>query len=270
VKIWFNGTIENSEKPLISIADEALLYGYGLFETLLVYNGRPILWEDHIVRMMKSAEEFNIGVTFDQDNLLQGAHNLIQANSIEHGSIRITISGSGSMFMTCKKGKPYDDRLYNEGVSLTIIKEKRVYSKAWLINHKTTSYLEKLLIKRQQVAAGFFDAVLLNEMGNVTESCVSNVFCVKDATIYTPPVGAGILPGVVRGLVCKLLQNAHFKIEEMDFTPEFLKSSQEVFLTNSLMGIMPVKTVDNCSFTVPAKLTKKIIEIYKEKVFKKN
>lgn len=267
MKVWFNGKIENSEKPLISLADAALLYGHGLFETLLIHNGKPILWEDHIFRMMKSAGEFNIGVTFDQDNLLQGAHNLIQANNIEHGSIRITISGSGSIFMTCKKGKPYDDRLYNNGVSLIINKEKRIYSKAWLINHKTTSYMEKLLIKRQQAAAGFFDAVLLNEKGNVAECCVSNVFCVKDATIYTPSVSAGILPGVVRGLVCKLLQNTHFKIEEMDFTPEFMTSSQEIFLTNSLMGIMPVKNVGSCSFPVPAKITKKIMEIYNGNVF---
>ena len=267
MKVWFNGKIEDSEKPLIFLADDGLLYGYGLFETLLIYNGRPIFLEDHVARMIKSAEEFNIGIHFAQEDLLQGALDLIQANNIEHGSVRITISGSGSMFMTCKKGKLYDDRLYKEGVSLTTNKEKRVYSKAWLINHKTTSYMEKLLIKRQQVAVGFFDAILLNEKGNIAETCVSNIFCVKDGIIYTPPISAGILPGVVRSLICKLLQDAHFKIEEIDFTLEFLTSSQEAFLTNSLMGIMPVKSIDNYFFSVPGNSTKKIMEIYQKNVF---
>lgn len=267
MKVWFNGKIENYDKPLISLTDAGLLYGHGLFETLLIHNSKPILWEEHISRMMKSAGEFKIGISYNNEELLHGVLDLIKLNSIEQGSIRITVTGSGSMFITCKKGKPYDDRLYNEGVSLTIIKDKRVNSKAWLINHKTISYMEKLLIKGQQAAAGFFDAVLLNEKGNVAECCVSNVFCVKDAVIYTPPVSAGILPGVVRGLICKLVQNTHLRIEEMDFTPEFLTNSQEIFLTNSLMGIMPVKNIDNCSFPVPAKFTKKVMEIYHKKVF---
>ena len=266
MKVWFNGRIEDAEKPLIPLTDVALLYGYGLFETILIYNGRLVLWEEHITRMVKSSGEFQIVLPFDQNCLLQGALDLIKSNSIKNGSIRITVSGSGNIFMSCKQGMPYDDRLYEEGVSLTINKEKKVYSEAWLINHKSTSYMEKLLIKKQQVSAGFFDAVLLNEKGNVAECCVSNIFCIKDKTIYTPPVSAGILPGVVRTLVCKLLQNTYFKIEEMDFTPEFLINSQEVFLTNSLMGIMPVKSIDNHSFLLPGEITEKIMEIYKESV----
>jgi len=265
LKVWFNGRIEDSEKPLISLADPALLYGYGLFETILVYDGRPILWEEHIARMIKSAKEFQIDIPFNPNSLLQGLDDLIQLNGIKHGSIRITVSGSGNIFMTCKQGRPYDDNLYKEGVSLTIAKENRVDSKAWLINHKTTSYMEKLLIKRQQVAAGFFDAILLNEKGNVAECCVSNVFCIKDEVVYTPPTSSGILPGVVRALICELLlRDGYFELKEMDFTLEFLTSSQEVFLTNSLMGIMTVKNIDNYSFAVTGKVTEKIMEIYKE------
>ena len=267
MKVWFNGRIENAEKPLVPLTDVGLLYGHGLFETLFIYDGRPILWEEHIARMIKSTREFQMDILFDRNTLLQGALDLIQANSIKYGSIRITVLGSGNIFMTCKQGKPYDDNLYKEGVSLTIIKEKKVYSEGWLINHKTTSYMEKLLIKKRQVTAGFVDAILLNEKGNVAECCVSNIFCIKDAVIYTPPVSAGILPGVVRALVCELLQNANFKIKEMDFTPEFLVNSQEVFLTNSLMGIMPVKNIDNSFFPIPSKFTEKIMEMYKKHLF---
>jgi len=267
MKVWFNGRIEDAEKPLIPLNDVALLYGYGLFETILIYNGRPILWEEHIARMIKSAKEFQIEITFDQGALLQGILELIQSNNIEDGSVRVTISGSSNIFMTCKQGKSYDDILYKEGVSLTIAEENRVDSQAWLINHKTTSYMEKLLIKRQQVAAGFLDAILLNEKGNVAECCVSNIFCIKNAVIYTPPISSGILPGVVRGLVWDLLQNPCFKTKEIDFTPEFLLNSQEIFLTNSLMGIMPVKNIDSYSFLVPGELTEKIMKMYKERVF---
>ena len=265
MKVWFNGKIESFEKPLISLDDTALLYGHGLFETLLIYNSRPILWEEHLARMVKSAQEFHIEIPFSKEILLQGAFSLIQANNIKHGSIRITISGSGNMFMTCRKGMPYDDNLYEEGVSLTIAKEK-VDSNSWLINHKTTSYMEKLLIKREQAAKGFFDAVLLNDKGNVAECCVSNIFCIKDDTIYTPPVNAGILPGIVRAVVCSLLQNNNFRIKEMDFKHEFLTSSEGIFLTNSLMGVMPVKNIDDYCFPASLKLTKKILEIYREYV----
>jgi len=200
---------------------------------------------------------------FQSDKLLQEAFKLIEINNIEHGSIRITLSGSSNIFMTCKKGIPYNNSLYNTGVLLSARKEIEVYSSNWLLNHKTCSYMNKLLIKKDQGLKGYFDAVLVNEKGNVTECCVSNIFCVQDSILYTPPITAGILPGIMRDVVFKLTAGSNMKIKEMDFTFDFLVGCQEVFLTNSLMGIMPVQRIEEHSFEVPAEITTHLTKKYK-------
>lgn len=262
MKVWFNGKIEEDNTPLIRLDDYSLLYGCGLFETLLIYNGQPILWDEHMIRMVNSAKKLKMEIPFPVDNLLQEALMLIKINKIDHGSIRITLSGSLNIFMTCKKGKPYNISLYNTGVSLCTM-AGLVYSGNWLANHKTCSYMDKLLLKKQQGLKGYFDVIFANEKGNIAECCVSNIFCVKDCRVYTPPITAGILPGIMRDIVLKL-SIPKTNIAEIDFTFDYLTGCQEVFLTNSLMGIMPVQRIENHAFKVPGEITTKLTKKYQE------
>ena len=104
---------------------------------------------------------------------------------------------------------------------------------------KSISYLDNILSKQEAIIQGYDEAILLNTASNVADGAITNVFMIKNGLIYTPPITDGALPGVVRSM---LLENFHV-IEKSISTDELL-SSDEVFLTNALMGIQPVSQIN--------------------------
>ena len=112
-----------------------------------------------------------------------------------------------------------------------------------LTYHKTLNYAENLMERRKAAQQGFDEAVFLNGKGEITEGTVSNVFFVKDGKIYTPPVSCGMLPGIMREYVCR-----SFQAEETVIWPEDIELYDEMFLTNSLMGVMPAESLGEHRF----------------------
>ena len=105
------------------------------------------------------------------------------------------------------------------------------------------NYGDCILEKRRAGKAGKDERIFLNTHGQICEGTVSNIFFVRDGRIYTPEVGSGLLPGIIREYICE----SEVVIETAIF-PDELSSYQECFVTNSLMGIMPVKALENTSF----------------------
>lgn len=263
MKVWINGKITEKDKANIPIDDPALLYGYGIFETILIKNRWPIFWEEHLIRLEKSCSKLGLNMKYASEMLLDGALSIIKINGIVDGILRLTLTGYPNIFMTVKAGTPYDANFYDTGVSVTI-SNKNCYSNNWLSHHKTASYMEKLLIREDAKKLGFLEAILINEKGNLAEGCASNIFCVYDQVIYTPPIESGILPGVVRDIVINAAEEYNLPIVEKDIPIKQLYNSKEVFLTNSLMGIMPVRNIDNKVYQVVGEKTAKIMNIYEE------
>lgn len=263
MKVWINGEIIKKDKANVSIDDPALLFGYGIFETILIKNSWPIFWEEHLERLEKSCNELGLYMKYNRETLLDGALSLIKINEIVDGILRLTLTGYPNVIMTVKAGVPYDANLYNTGVSVTI-SDKNCYSNYWLSHHKTASYMEKLLIRKEAKKFGFLEAILINEKGNLAEGCASNIFCVFNQVIYTPPIGSGILPGIIRNVIIKAAREYKVPIIEQDISIKQLFNSEEVFLTNSLMGIMPVKNIDDNVYQVVGKKTATLMKIYEK------
>jgi branched-chain amino acid aminotransferase len=108
---------------------------------------------------------------------------------------------------------------------------------------KTGAHLDHVLAVAEARAAGAHEALLVDGRGNVTEGASSNVFVVQGGTLRTPPLGAGILEGVTRGLVLRLARAAGLPVEEAPLDPSALLAADEVFITSTVREIVPVVRV---------------------------
>ena len=133
---------------------------------------------------------------------------------------------------------------------------------------KTTCFLESLLAREKARQAGFDDAILLNDQGKPVEGSSSNLFLVIGDELVTPATGSGILPGVTREAVLEICSRERIRAVEREVTFRELISADEVFLTNSMIEIMPVSQVDENPIGrgVPGQVTEKLMLLYRQLV----
>jgi branched-chain amino acid aminotransferase len=134
---------------------------------------------------------------------------------------------------------------YEKGVALIIAPTRRNLPSALSPHIKATNFLNNILAKREAIAAGVFDGLLLNWEHQLTECTASNLFFVTDRCLRTPAVECGLLDGITRSIVIQLAAELRIPVEEGRFTPDQLNQADECFLTNTSLEIMPVTSVDH-------------------------
>jgi len=234
--------------------DYSFLYGFGLFETMRAYEGRVFRLENHLNRLVHSAEI--LGLPIRVTDLKYAVMATIEANQLTDARIRITVSiGEGSMIPdpgTCKQPtvlimagdyRPYPERVYKKGFRVVVSSIRR-YSKSPLARIKSANYLENILAKQEAIVAGVDETLCLNEKGFLTEASMSNIFLVNDGVLQTPRLENGILPGITRDVVLEIATQLGIVTTEKDINLEEVFQSRESFLTNSLIEIMPLTEVD--------------------------
>ncbi|MFA5411526.1 MAG: aminotransferase class IV, partial [Candidatus Omnitrophota bacterium] len=142
-----------------------------------------------------------------------------------------------------KKYQPYSLRKYQEGIALAV-SSFRQNENSLLARIKSTSRLLHELSYAEAKRKGFAGSLILNNRGYITEASNSNAFFIKDRFIFTPALACGCLDGITRRVIFDLAGNYNFKVEEGNFTLRDLYAAEEVFLTNSLAGIMPVASLN--------------------------
>ena len=241
MQAWFNGQILPENKITLSVTDEGLKYGNGIFETLPITAGQPQLLAAHLARMAGASSALDFRPAAALHLLPTAIDDLIAINKIADGVLRIYQTAGGSLWATTSAGIPYPPEMTALGITATISPIRRnEFSPlcAW----KTFNYLDNILAKRAAAAQGFGEALLLNSRGWLAEGSVSNLWLVKADRLITPSAASGLLPGIIRGEILKM--TAHWPIEEREVDPGELYQAEECFLTNSLMGIMPLIQVD--------------------------
>lgn len=227
---------------------QAMQYGTGLFETIRVQNGQPLFWDEHMKRLHKSALALGMGKGIDMDQLGEWAVMLLRENAMERCAMKILWFSEADKpsvffyFRPLEYGKNQRDCGFNVGLSEI---QRNRFSR--ITTHKTLNYLENILERRHVKALGLDEAILLNTEGNVAEGTVSNVFILQDGVLNTPTLACGILPGIQRQAVLSVCQNKGIRYAEKPITLDMLIKAQSIYLTNSLMGFMPVsKFMGNC------------------------
>ncbi|GAH78708.1 unnamed protein product [marine sediment metagenome] len=215
---------------------------------------------------------------------LKGAvRDTIHANKLSDARVRITISiGEGGMVpdpSTCTQPtvlilaghyKPYPKQVYEKGFR-AVVSSIRRNSQSPLSRLKSANYLENMLAKQEARAAGVDEAICLNEKGLLAEASMSNIFLVNDGILRTPGEESGILPGITREVVLELASQLGINTFEQNIRLDELFQTQEAFLTNSLMEIMPLTEIGEkpVGSGRPGSLTKRLMVEYKKLVFTK-
>lgn len=301
--VLLNGRIVPSGAARIGAFDSGLSHGAGLFETWRVYRGRPFRLQAHLDRIAASAESLGLRWPADSANAwsIQFAQ-LLEANGLREARMRLTLTAgeaeapaarraesrkaeaadatqtgdagegaseafSGTILITAGPVGVYPPELYERGMSVCI-SDYRVSLRDPIAGHKTLSYFPRLLGLREAQRKHCGEALWFSTDYRLTEGCISNVFVVKDDRLLTPPRDAPILPGVTRRIVLDLAAEAGIPAAETPLTIEDLLSSREVFLTNSIMEIMPVARIEKHAVAdeKPGPITRRLRELYRETV----
>jgi branched-chain amino acid aminotransferase len=265
--VWLNGTIVPPGEARISVLDHGLTTGDGAFEALKIIRGVPFALTRHLTRLRASADGLGLPEP-DTDRIRAGvAAVLADAGHPGEGRIRITVTageaalgserGDSGLTTVIVLGPPRDASPTADVVTFPHPRNER----AALAGVKTTSYAENvvaLAYARQRHAT---EAIFGNLAGNLCEGTGTNVFLVSGGRLVTPPLSAGCLAGVTRGLVIQWAGAA-----EEDLPLIALAGADEAFLTGTSRGVQPIRAVDGSELpAVPGPVTAKAVEIYAER-----
>ncbi|MCT4593782.1 MAG: aminotransferase class IV [Anaeromicrobium sp.] len=236
----------------------AYQYGYGLFETIKVEDSKLIFLDDHIKRLVSSTPKINMPLE-PLKNLRNRALLYMKENNIKNGILKIMyIKDTNYRVEFLYRENPYNKCMYERGFKINFSHSKRnPYSN--MVYLKTNNYLENILEKNNSKSLGFHEPLFLNVHDHISEGATSNIFFVKNNILYTPSINCGILNGIMRKNLIKFCRENNIKLIEGQFSKEFLLDCDEVFITNSILEIMPVSIIENKQFNMDAyKLTKEI------------
>ena len=239
-----NGEIVPVAEARLGVNDLGLLRGYGVFDYFRVVRGTPLFIDDYLARFERSVNVMNLDLPVTLAELKKHIHDLIEANGAADAAIRLLLTGGYSpdgitpaepnwSILEHPLKKPDAER-YRRGSNLTVYEYVRDIPEV-----KTTNYAVAIQQLPQQRAADAID-VLYHQNGRVSETSRSNVFIAKGGTISTP--GERILKGITRKQVLHLARE-RFEVQETDITLDDVYSADEVFITSSVKGVMPIVKV---------------------------
>ena len=275
--IYFNGRLISADELVVSPLDHGFLYGHGLFETMRAYNGKVFKEEAHFKRLAEAAAVLGWPELPSQAELTAAISSVLQHNDLQDASIRLTLSrGSGAArpdAASCGAltiaifAAPLPPPLPPEGWSIATVKLHRNVSSP-LVRIKSANYLDNILAKAEAKLLGAQEAVMLNTDGFVAEGSMSNIFLVKAGRLITPDESSGILPGITRSTVIELAQAQGIPTEIRKVKVEELDRADEIFLTSSIMEVIPVRSINNHTVgnnvVIPGIITTKLREVYRK------
>jgi branched-chain amino acid aminotransferase len=277
---YLNGKLVPKSKAKVSVLDYGFLFGFGLYETLRAYNGKPFRLDNHIARLWYSADK--LGILVKPAEVRQAVYDTLKANEFADTRIRICMSiGEGTVspnLSSCEEPtlavlvteyKPPVQKKYRDGFKV-IVSSIRRNSLSPVTYMKSANTMEPMLARREARSKNMDEALFLNEKGLLTEGSGSNIFLVKDKVLITPRFEAGILPGVTRVVVFELAAKLGIKVKEKNVRLVELLQSDEAFVTNSAIEIVPVTEVDGKQIGngKPGVVSKCLMKAYKEIVVK--
>jgi len=236
--------VEAAELSVSALGD-GFMYGCGLFETIRALGGRPAFLERHVARLQQGAKTLGLELPTNADEWRERLVRLAQANGLGDGSFKIVRhrDGGGVAEFALARDGGYTAEQRARGFRVRTAATARAGA---LHGVKSLAYLENIVAKRAAAAEGFDEVVFAGPDGALLEGAVTNLFAVVGGRVFTAPLGA-ILPGVARGVVLEL---CGARAEERALTRETVAAAEEVFLTNALMGVMPVAELDGRRFEV--------------------
>lgn len=235
--------------------DQGYFFGIGAFETVAVEEGTPVLLKEHYERLFRAMEFFHLKLSANE--LEEKVENALENPFMKTGRKVMKITASEKNLLVTTRENTYEEKHYEKGFTAGFSSVRRNETSPFTY-HKTLNYGECLREKHLAHDRGVDEPIFLNTKGIIAEGATTNVFFVKNGDIFTPSVECGLLPGIMRDYICKKNQ-----VWEKNIYPEEIEEFEEMFLTNSLLGVMPVEAMGSCRF--PSRtVSQRILEVYRE------
>ena len=263
--------INGEEKETISVLDRGLQYGDGLFETMAVRNGKIHLWELHWDRLALGCEklainlpdkeivENEIALLCNKENGAKFVIKLIVTRGEGQRGYHFTNEQNVTRILSSHAWPNYTESYQHEGVAVRYC-ETTLSENKKLAEIKHLNRLEQILARSEWDNDEFQEGLMLTTKGNVVDGTMSNVFAVQDNMIFTPGLSLCGVAGVMRKTIINIAKEKGFSIYEKEFTKSELESADELFLTNSLFGVWPIKVIAKTRFTEVGNVTKQLQE----------
>jgi branched-chain amino acid aminotransferase len=276
-----DGRVVPLEEAQVSVGDNGFVFGDSVYETVRTYAGRPFALGRHLRRLRRSASRLGIGLPLDDpllgarlDALLERARNpesyvrIILSRGVGDFSYRFERVKGPTLVMVVKPLDPFPASHYERGVPVAVADTRRNSPRALDPAIKSSNLLNNILATREAQSRGAFEAILLNERDELAEGAGSNLFLVRGGVALTPPLSAGLLPGITRELVLELAPRTGIEAREETLRLEDLLSVEEAFLTSTLKEILPITSVDGrpVGAGVPGLVTLRLLRAYRELV----
>jgi len=258
-----NGRVYDQAHAVISVFDHGFLYGEGVYETLRTFNGQPFLFNRHMQRLRNSAGMLMLAVPISDDEMAARCRATMNAANLGDGPhneayIRILLTrGVGELSYDpagCPEPsiivivKPQIDppaSAYERGMKLSIVNIVRNHPGTVNPLIKSNNLLNNALAMQEAARRGADEGVMRNFRGELAECTTSNLFVVKGGIALTPPLDAGLLPGITRAFLFEVGEDAGIPVREAVLHDEDLLNADEAFFTSTTRGVMPATRVDD-------------------------
>ena len=289
---WINGTLLDREDAHVGIGDAGLLHAAGVFTTMRARDGAVERIPQHLRRLRHSCEALFVPLLHDDAALTAAAGELLGANGLGDARLRFTVTRGqtvrdplhGESFrptciLTADALAPYPAEFYERGMTVALSGGTKLNPYDPQAGHKTLAYVSRFAVLKEAAARGAGEALLFNVHNFLQGGCISNVFLVEELdgapVLVTPPTNEDLqeeavrrscpyprsnaLPGVTRGAIIEWAKSEGIAVQRLPIDVSRLLAAQEVFLTNSIMGTMPVTRVEEHAVGqgTPGRLTRR-------------
>lgn len=246
---YVNGSFLPADQAAVSLRDLSVIRGYGVFDFLRTYHGKPFHLMDHLERFKSSADQIEMTFPFRSlESLADLVYETLSQNRYAEAAIRLILTGGVSSSFFLPDGqptmaimiapvKPYPAEYFSKGTRVVTSRLQRE-----LPTVKTINYIGAIMAMKQASRSGAVEALYVDRNDQVSEGTRANFFAVKNGVLLSP--GKDVLEGITRRVVLRLAE-PHFKVEEGPLHLDELGQLDEAFLTSSTKEVMPVVQVDN-------------------------
>jgi branched-chain amino acid aminotransferase len=275
LKIYISGKLYDKADAKISVYDHGLLYGDGVFEGMRSYSGKVFRLAAHLDRLWDSARAIWLEIPISKEEMARAVNDTLATNGIKDGYIRLIVTrGAGALGLDPNRCSDpqviviadhiqlYPKEMYDQGLSIITASTIRNHSAALSPRIKSLNYLNNIMAKIEGLQAGCVEALMLNAKGEVAECTGDNIFIVRDGTLLTPPIDAGILEGITRDAVIDIAGELKIPVQQIPLVRHDIFIADECFLTGSAAEIIPVVKLDSRKIGdgKPGPLTRKLTE----------
>ncbi len=252
--ILFNNKFITKANAKISLFSEAVMYGYGVFETVRTHDKKIFKGKEHTNRLFQSAKLLKLKIKHKKPEILKMMEKVARKSPHKNQKIKVIAIEEGIYIISTKA--PIYKKLKEKGVSCKTIVAHRELPKA-----KSLSYLSSYMSHKEATKSGYYEAILIDEKGEVYEGAYSNIFWFKGNTLCTRK--EEVLEGIIRQTI---INNSPFKIKFKNIKIKELLKKKEIFMTQSVSEILPITRIDKTKIGngKVGEKTKEIIDIFKQ------